>query len=186
MLQESGMLGKIIILAMFENEDSIFVQQVAIQYEVWDLREFLQRIWRVGKDEIKLLLAGLQEAEHIATNQKILVFAQLLETLADEVGVVAVCLYADDALATSGNEFQRDAARTGKEVEGGCILKIDVTLQNIKDILLCKICCWARLERTWNVEMATFILSCYDSHFIYFELITYYFELGTLSFELYD
>ena len=60
MLHESGMLGKIIILAMFENEDSIFVQQVAIQYEVWNLREFLQRVWRIGKDEIKLLLAGLQ------------------------------------------------------------------------------------------------------------------------------
>lgn len=179
MLQESGMLGKIIILAMFENEDSIFVQQVAIQYEVWDLREFFQGVRWVGKDEIKLLLAGLQEAEHIATNQKILVFAQLLETLADEVGVVAVCLYADDALATSGNEFQRDAARTGKEVEGGCILKIDVTLQNIKDILLCKICCRARLERTWNVEMATLILSCYDSHIFTLNLL-----LITLSFEL--
>ena len=179
MLQEPWMLGKIIILAMLENEDSIFVQQVAIQYEVWDLRKFLQRVWRIGKDEIKLLLAGLQEAEHIATNQKILVFAQLLETLADEVGVVAVCLYADDALATSGNEFQRDAARTGKEVEGGCILKIDVTLQNIKDILLCKICCRARLERTWNVEMATLILSCYDSHIFTLNLL-----LITLSFEL--
>ena len=178
MLQEPWMLGKIIILAMFENEDSIFVQQVAIQYEVWNLRKFLQRVWRIGKDEIKLLLAGLQEAEHIATNQKILVFAQLLKTLADEVGVVAVCLYADDALATSGNEFQRDAARSGKEVEGGCILKIDVTLQNIKDILLCKICCRARLERTWNVEMATLILSCYDSHFIYFELITLNFMIS--------
>ena len=117
------MFGKIIILAMLENEDSIFVQQVAIQYEVWNLRKFLQRVWWVGKDEIKLLLAGLQEAEHIATNQKILVFAQLLETLADEVGVVAVCFYADDALATSGNEFQRDAARTGKEVEGVWLLK---------------------------------------------------------------
>ena len=100
------MFGKIIILAMLENEDSTFVQQVAIQYEVWNLRKFLQGVRWVGKDEIKLLLAGFQKAEHVATNQKILVFAQLLETLADEVGVVAVCLHADDTLATSGNEFQ--------------------------------------------------------------------------------
>ena len=171
------MIGEIVVLAMFENEDAFFVEKIAIEYEVWNLRELLQCVWRIGKDEIELLLAGSQEAEYIAANQKILVFAQLLETLADEVGVVAVCLYADDALATSGNEFQRDAARTGKEVEGGCILKIDVTLQNIKDILLCKICCRARLERTWNVEMATLILSCYDSHIIYFELITLNFEL---------
>ena len=41
MLQESWMLGEIIILAMFENEDAIFVQKVTIQNEVWNLREFL-------------------------------------------------------------------------------------------------------------------------------------------------
>ena len=95
------MFGKIIILAMLENEDSIFVQQVAIQYEVWDLREFFQGVRWVGKDEIKLLLAGSQKAEHIATNQKILVFAQFLEALSDEVGMVAVCLYADYPAAAS-------------------------------------------------------------------------------------
>ena len=165
------MVGKIVVLAMLENEDALFVEKIAIEYEVWNLRKLLQRVWRIGKDEIELLLAGSQEAEYIAANQKIPVFAQFLETLADEVGVVAVCLYADDALATSGNEFQRDAARTGKEVEGGCILKIDVTLQNIKDILLCKICCRPRLERTWNVEMATLILSCYDSHIFTLNLL---------------
>ena len=173
------MVGEIVVLAMLENEDALFVEKVAIEYEVWNLGELLQCVWRIGKDEIELLFAGSQEAEYIATNQKILVFAQLLETLADEVGVVAVCLHADDALATSGNEFKRDAARTGKEVEGGCILKIDVTLQNIKDILLCKICCRARLERTWNVEMASLILSCYDSHIFTLNLL-----LITLSFEL--
>ena len=164
MFQESWMLGEIIILAMFENEDSIFVQQVAIQYEVWNLRKFLQRVWRIGKDEIKLLLAGSQEAEHIATNQKILVFAQFLEALSDEVGMVAVCFYADDTLAATGNQFQRDAACAGKEVEGCGILEIDVILQNIKDVLLCEICSWSRLERTWYVEVTTLILSCYDSH----------------------
>ncbi len=59
MLQESWMLGEIIVLAMFENEDALFVQKVAIQYEVWNLGELLQGVWRIGKDEIKLLLAGL-------------------------------------------------------------------------------------------------------------------------------
>ena len=41
MFQESWMLGEIIILAMFENEDAIFIQKVTIQNEVWNLREFL-------------------------------------------------------------------------------------------------------------------------------------------------
>ena len=169
MFQESWMLGEIIILAMFENEDAAFVQKVTIQYEVWNLREFFQSVGWVGKDEIELLLAGSQEAEHIATNQKILVFAQFLEALSNKVGMVAVCLYADYTLATAGNQFQRNAACAGKKVEGCSVLEVDVILQNIKNVLLCEIGGWSRLERTGYVEMATLILSCYDSH-IYFEL----------------
>ena len=87
------MIGEIIILAMFENEDAAFVQKVTIQYEIWNLREFFQSVRWIGKDEIKLLLAGSQEAEHIATNQKILVFAQFLKALSDKVGMVAVSFY---------------------------------------------------------------------------------------------
>ena len=174
MFLESWMLGEIIILAMFENEDAALVQKVTIQNEVWNLREFFQSVGWVGKDEIELLLAGSQEAEHVATNQKILVFAQLLEALSDKVGMVAVCLYADYTLATAGNQFQRDAACAGKKVEGCGVLEVDIILQNIKNVLLCEIGGWSRLKRTGYVEMATLILSCYDSH-IYFEL--FYFEL---------
>ena len=164
MLQESWMVGEIVVLAMLENEDALFVEKIAIEYEVWNLGELLQCVWRIGKDEIELLFAGSQEAEYIAANQKIPVFAQFLETLADEVGMVAVGLYADYSAASTGYQFQRDAACAGKEVEGCGILEIDVILQNIEDVLLCEICSWSRLERTWYVEVATLILSCYDSH----------------------
>ena len=146
MLQESWMLGEIIILAMLENEDAALVQKVTIQNEVWNLGEFFQSVGWIGKDEIELLLAGSQETEHIATNQKILVFAQFLEALSDKVGMVAVCLYADYTLATAGNQFQRDAACAGKEIEGCGVLEVDVILQNIKDVLLCEIGGWSRLE----------------------------------------
>ena len=140
------MLGEIIILAMLENEDAALVQKVTIQNEVWNLGEFFQSVGWIGKDEIELLLAGSQETEHIATNQKILVFAQFLEALSDKVGMVAVCLYADYTLATAGNQFQRDAACAGKEIEGCGVLEVDVILQNIKDVLLCEIGGWSRLE----------------------------------------
>ena len=108
MLQESWMVGEIVVLAMFENEDALFVEKIAIEYEVWNLGELLQCVWRIGKDEIELLLARSQEAEYIAANQKILVFAQFLETFADEVGMVAVGLYADHSAASTGMFFQRE------------------------------------------------------------------------------
>ena len=151
------MVGEIVVLAMLENEDALFVEKAAIEYEVWNLGKFLQCVWRIGKDEIELLLARSQEAEYIATNQKIPVFAQFLETLADEVGVVAVCLYADDALATSGNEFKRDAARSCEEVERKGFVKAHIAVHHVKDVLFGKVGCGACLERTWNVEMTTLV-----------------------------
>ena len=75
MLQESWMVGEIVVLAMLENEDALFVEKIAIEYEVWNLGKLLQCVWRIGKDEIELLLAGLQKTEYITTNQNILVFA---------------------------------------------------------------------------------------------------------------
>ena len=95
------MLREIIVFAMLKDEDASFVEIVAIQNEVWNLRQLLQGVWRISKDKVKLLLAGLQKTEYITTNQNILVFAQLLETLAYEVGMIAVCLYADYPAAAS-------------------------------------------------------------------------------------
>ena len=86
---------------MLKDEDASFVEIVAIQNEVWNLRQLLQGVWRISKDKVKLLLAGLQKTEYITTNQNILVFAQLLETLAYEVGMIAVGLYADYPAAAS-------------------------------------------------------------------------------------
>lgn len=102
------MLGEIVIFAMLKDEDPSFVEIVAIQNEVWNLRQLLQGVWRIGKDKVKLLLAGLQKTEYITTNQNIFVFAQLLKTLAYEVGMIAVGLYADNPLQprdTSSSEM---------------------------------------------------------------------------------
>ena len=44
------MVGEIVVLAMFENEDALFVEKIAIEYEVWNLGELLQCVWRIGKD----------------------------------------------------------------------------------------------------------------------------------------
>ena len=46
-----------------ERMGALFVEKVAIEYEVWNLGKLLQCVWRIGKDEIELLLAGSQEAE---------------------------------------------------------------------------------------------------------------------------
>ena len=49
---------------MLKDEDASFVEIVAIQNEVWNLRQLLQSVWRIGKDKVKLLLAGLRKRIH--------------------------------------------------------------------------------------------------------------------------
>ena len=61
------------------------------------------------------------------------------------------------------NSFSRMISFFAKK-EDINLQELEEILQNIKDVLLCEICSWSRLERTWYVEVATLILSCYDSH----------------------
>ena len=103
MFHESRMLGEVVVFAMLEDEDAILVKQAAIQYQVWYLWQFFQCVRRVGKDEVKLLFASLQEAKYVSSYQDVLVFSQFLEALAYEVGVVTICLHAHYLLATTGN-----------------------------------------------------------------------------------
>lgn len=68
MLHESGMCGEIVVLAMLEDEDAIGSKEILLEYQVGNLRKFLQGVGRISEDEVKLLAAGLNEAEYIATD----------------------------------------------------------------------------------------------------------------------
>ena len=57
MLDKAGMGGEVVVLAMFEDEDAFGSEDVLLEYEVGYLWQFLQRIGRVGEDEVELLAA---------------------------------------------------------------------------------------------------------------------------------
>ena len=73
MLDEAGMLREVMVLAVFEDQDAVGLQQLTFKDEVGNLGKLLQRIRRVGKDEVILLAAGLDEAEDICTQRKTVV-----------------------------------------------------------------------------------------------------------------
>ena len=60
--------------------------------------------------------------------------------------MVAVHLHTDHLGTAVAEEFERDAPRTGKEVERRSSLKVDVAHHHIEDILLCEVCRGSRLE----------------------------------------
>ena len=177
MLDEAGMGGEIVILAVLEDEDAAFPEDAFFEDEVGNLGQFLQGVGRVGKDEVELLAAGLDETEHVATQREGLgVGIQFLQAVADEAVVVAVLLDADHLAAAAGEEFERDAARAGEEVEGGGSVEVDVAGEHVEDVLLGKVGGWPRLERARNLKVASLVFPSYNPHS---SLITHHLSLIT-------
>ena len=81
-------------LAVLKDKDAIVGQQSMLKDKGWDCGEFLQGVWRVGKDKLKLLLTGFHEAENIATqgcyNGTVPCLLQLLQALLDKTVVITV------------------------------------------------------------------------------------------------
>ena len=85
-----------VILAMLQDEDAVGSKQAVLEDKIGQGGELLKRIGRIGKDKRELLVAGLEEAEGVATDEQVVVSTNLLHALSDEAGVVTVCLHADD------------------------------------------------------------------------------------------
>ena len=69
------------VFAMFKDEDAILFQYAFLQDEVRNLWQFLEGVGRVGKDEIKLLAARLDESEYITTDGSAHIGAEFLKAL---------------------------------------------------------------------------------------------------------
>jgi len=67
MFHEVRIIGEIVVLAMFEDEDAIILQKSFLEDEVGDFGEFFQGVRRVSEDEVKLLLAGFDISENVST-----------------------------------------------------------------------------------------------------------------------
>lgn len=192
MFPEAGMTGEVVLLAVFEDEDTARRKQSRLQDELWDIGEVRQGVGRVGEDEVEsplvpiglfkcgragfnvqLLLCSvqvlsgfLQVAEYVTADELVVGDAEFAHAFADEAGVVAVGLYADHLFAASRQQFERDAACASKEVEGTCAFKVDVCVEDIKDVLFRKVGGGACLEGVGYVEAATFVDACDDAHLL--------------------
>ncbi len=164
MLEESGLLGEVVVFAVLEDKDAVGLQQVVAEDEAREGCEVLEGVGRVGEDEVELLMTFLQETEHVATDEDVVCRADLLHALGDEGGVVAISLHTDDGCTAAGEHLKRDAAGTGEEVEGGGVVEVDIAIEDIEDVLLGEVGGRTCLESSWYVEVPTFILSGYDSH----------------------
>ena len=109
-LNEVGMLLKALVLAMLKHEKSVWFQQVVFKDQIRNLCQFLQRIGRVGKDKVELLVAFLYVFEHIAFQRKASVGFHFIHYFAYERMVLRVFFYRYDPFASARNEFDADAS----------------------------------------------------------------------------
>lgn len=101
MLYEMRVIGEIMVFAVFKDKDAILLQQILLKDNIWDSRQILQGIRRIGKDKVELLMATLQKTEHIATNGDAGFGVQFLHTVLYKAVMINVLLHADHLLATS-------------------------------------------------------------------------------------
>lgn len=104
-LHEMRMVGEVVVLAVFQNEYSFRLQKVFFENEVGQCGQLGQRIGRVGKNEVELLPAAFQKAEHVAPQGNACLCAQLLEAVGDEAVMVAVELDADHLPTAAWHQF---------------------------------------------------------------------------------
>ncbi len=62
------------------------------------------------RPKVKRLVTRLDKAEHIATDEDMVLGAYLLDTLLDEACMIAIFLHTHDPLATTRKQFERDAS----------------------------------------------------------------------------
>ena len=61
--QEAGVLLEIIVLAVLKDEYAAFLEHIAAHYELGNFGQSLERVWRVGENEVVTLGASAYEAE---------------------------------------------------------------------------------------------------------------------------
>ena len=162
---ETGMLGEVVVLAMFENQETALTQKFTIQYHVGKFGDFLQHIGRVCKDEVELLPALADVLEHIALNGDGRKVLQLVYKLLDEPEMQRILLYAYDTGTSTGKQFKSDAASSCKQVKGnGFLFPINIGIKNVEEILLGKVGSGTCLECTGDIEMTSLVFTCYYTH----------------------
>ena len=163
-LDEAGVGGEVVGLAVFEDEESAVGQCARAHDEVGELAELGQGIGGVCKDEGELFGAAGEVFEHVAPDSDGSGIAQGGEHLANEAEMLVVFLDADDAPGSAREELEGDAARAAKEVEGMEAFKVEVGTEDVEEVLLGEVGGGSCLEGGGDGEVASFVFSGYGTH----------------------
>jgi hypothetical protein len=138
---------EIVGFSVFQYEQSIGTEQAVPHYAVGDGLQLWQGVWRIGKNEVELFAAAGQILENVSTDGNGREVLQFVNETADELVMKRILFHRHYTVATAAKQFERNASGSGKKVQGcRSLVKIDIPLQYVEEVLLCKICGGACLE----------------------------------------
>ena len=165
LLLETWVFDKTMVLAMFEDEQSVLAEHFLSKNQVGQFGQSCQGIWGIGKDKVEGVVTLLYIAEHIGSQGNPVGFVQLLLHLIYKGVVRRFTFYGYHSIAAARDELETDASRTGKEIQHiGALIEVDKVGKHIEQVLLGKVRCGACLERTRHIECAALIFSTDYSH----------------------
>ena len=164
-LNETGVLGEVMVLAMLKDQKTALAQKITLQNHIGKFGDLLQHIRGICKDEVELLPALTDVLEHIALNGDGRKVLQLVDKLLDELEMQRILLNAYNTGTSTGKQFESDAAGSCKQVKGnGFLFPINIGIKNVEEILLGKVGSGTCLECTGNIEMTSLVFTCYYTH----------------------
>lgn len=148
---------------MLKHKNTIRGKQVIAEHQVWNIGKVLQLIRRIGKNEIKLRVAGTDVFEYIALYRQASVCLYGFHYLADKAVVSGVFLHAYYVGASSGHQLNAYAACPGKQVKSRCIFKVNPVGQDIEQALFGKISGGTCTECSRHVPPSVFVYTANNS-----------------------
>ena len=97
-------------------------------------------------------------------NSKNIICTKVASCVANKIMVYGIYFNSRYALHATRGKLIANRARAGKEVENSALLKVNKICEDIKQILLCKVCCRTRAEILWRVDCSSAEFTTNYSH----------------------
>ena len=125
---------------MFEYEDAVVGQEVFLKDRIGQLRQRLMGVWRVGEDDVELLVGPFEQVEHICSHHMQVLYIEPRSGTLYEICARSVDIDSGYLFGTTRDELEGDGTRAGEEVHNCTIFIIDIVVQYVEQSLLGHIC----------------------------------------------
>ena len=152
MLPEVRMLFELVFARMLEDEDAVVGEDIAGEDDVGQLRQVLEGVGRVGKDDVESFVGTFQEVEDIGADSMEVVHAHAGGGLFDEINALVVDVDGGDLFRPTGDELERHSSCACKEVHDSALFIVDIVVEDVEEAFTCHVGSGTDRQRGGGIE----------------------------------